>query len=176
MFEISAEIHRNLRGFHRKKRAHFRRASHRTITKIILIYAGRRRGPSVDRLHDLKSLRVRGALIYCQNRCKIARFVPKNSEKIRATRRRTHANSCGTSVKTLLECFLRQSAIADVFAKILQALRARCVRNFCRNSSKSVRFSSEKMRALSARIAPHDHQNHSHRCRASAWTFSRPFA
>ena len=97
--ENSAKIHRNLRGFRRKNRAHFRRASHRTITKIIFIDAGPLCGPSVDRVHVLQSLRVRGALICCQNRCKIARFVPKNSEKIRANRRRTHAKRAAQAAK-----------------------------------------------------------------------------
>ena len=94
-----------------------------------------------------------------QNRAVRAEKLGKNPRKSAQNARKT----CGTSVNAFPECFLRQSDNEDVFAQILQALRVRCARNFCKNSSKSARFSSEKTSAFSARIAPHDHQNHCHR-------------
>ena len=107
-----------------------------------------------------------------RNRAIRAEKLGKNPRKSAQNARKT----CGTCVNAFPECFLRHSDNEDVFAQILQAVRVRCARNFCKNSSKSARFSSEKSSAFSARIAPHDHQNHFNRRRASAWTFSRPCA
>ena len=74
-----------------KNRAHFRRATRRIITKIIVSDTGSRHGPSVDRAHVLHALHVRGALILRETRCKFARFSPKTSGKIRENHRGTRA-------------------------------------------------------------------------------------
>ena len=57
-----------------KNRAHFRRATHRTITPSTLSDGSNCFRPSVDRAHVLQSLRVRGAPILHQTRRKIARL------------------------------------------------------------------------------------------------------
>ena len=66
-----------------KNRAHFRRATHRTITPSTVSDGGNCCGPSVDRAHVLQSLRVCGAPILHQSRREIARL-PRKFRKISA--------------------------------------------------------------------------------------------
>ena len=134
---VRCPIHRNLRGFRRKNRAHFRRASHRMITKITLIDAGRRRGPSVDRVHVWQSLRVRGALIFCQNRCEIARFAPKNSEKNprksaqKLAERTQHVRHKRQHAAGMFSASLRQRrCLCADLASLARALRSKFLHEF----------------------------------------------
>ena len=57
-----------------KNHAHFRRATHRTIKKLIMLAACSRHGPSVDLAHVLQSSGERITSILHGNRCQFARF------------------------------------------------------------------------------------------------------
>ena len=125
--------------FAAKNRAHFQRATHRTIPKIVMLPASSRRGPSVDLAHVLQSSRVRVASILHESRCNFARFSPKNSEKVRVNRRGTSDKCAAQAQKQCLDVSCATQSNADAFAQILQAMHMRCAQKICKNSSKSVR-------------------------------------
>ena len=126
-----------------KNHAHFRRATHRTITKIAMLAACSRRGPSVDLAHVLQSSRVRVASILHESRCNFARFSPKNKEKVRVIRRGTSDKRAAQAQKQCLDLYCATQSNADAFAQILQAMHMRCAQKICKNSSKFARSAAK---------------------------------
>ena len=133
--------------FSLKNRAHFRRATCSTITKIAVINASSRRGSYINPAHVLYSLCVRGPPILHRIRCKITRVSPKKSEIIRANPRGTRAKHAAQTKYQRFNVSRTIKSSADASAKILQAMRARFARKFCRKSPKPARLISLKNRA-----------------------------
>ena len=143
--------------FETKNHAHFRRATHRTITKIAMLAACSRRGPSVDLAHVLQSSRVRVASILHESRCNFARFSPKNLENF-PRRRGTSDKRAAQAQKQCLDLYCATQSNADAFAQILQAMHMRCAQKICKNSSKFARSAAK---------------NHAHFRRATHRTITR---
>ena len=91
--------------FSLKNRAHFRRATCSTITKIAVINASSRRGSYINPAHVLYSLCVRGAPILHRIQRKITRVSPKKIGNHPRKSARNACQTCGTNKISTLQCF-----------------------------------------------------------------------